>query len=142
MPSCRGVSTPPIIAPACPSCTNTPPGKKNVTVTIRVYNAALIREHRHKSTLVVENIAGFLGEPPGIFAAFTVKMIAAAQPVESSNVQPIAPHIEKTAVRAAITGNFTVAVKFSTQDAQPFTADFRPVIADCRYCPGFFSICR
>src|SRR5205085_8833450 len=91
-------------------------------------DAALVTIHRDEVAGDGEDGDGFLGGPPGIFAAGAVVVVAVADPIEVGGVDGVAPHVEQAAIVSAVGGELGVAVEFAAPDAQRFVAEGEAIV--------------
>src|SRR5436190_791649 len=89
-------------------------------MSFRVYDAALVGERRIEATRKAERIRGFLNQPPRVFAAAAVVVIAVPQPIHRSNVDRVTPHVLDRPVIAAVAADFRVTVKLAPHELEWF----------------------
>ena len=82
----------------------------------RIGDAAFVGEEWCELTRGVKNVGQLLNNPPGVFTAGSIVMVAAADPVHVHGIQHIAPLVEQCAVSAAIHGYLAVTMEFATHD--------------------------
>src|SRR5262249_54822166 len=64
-----------------------------------------------------EHLGQLLDRPPGILAAETVVVVAAADPIQFCGIQRVPPRIPQRTVAAAIHRDLCVSMEFSAQEA-------------------------
>ena len=90
--------------------------EEHITVPFRVRNATFVGEQWCELTRCVKNVGQLLNNPPRVFAAGSIVMVAAADPIHVRGIQCIAPLVKQCAVSAAIHGNLAVAMEFAAND--------------------------
>ena len=95
-------------------------GIKNILAKRRLVEAltVCVTEHGHEFTGRVEDVGELLADPPGVFAAGPVIVIATAHPIERSGIQDVAVLIQDRAVVTAIHGDLAMAVKLPAHDLE------------------------
>ena len=64
-----------------------------IAMAVRISDAALVAEQRREVFLDVVGVGEFLRQPPRVFAASAVVVIAVADPVQRRRVNCVAEHI-------------------------------------------------
>ncbi len=103
--------------------------ENHVAMSLGILHAALVVKHRDESSGAVEDVGELLRNPPRIFAARAVVVIAAAGPIHVGGVDEVAVLVDDRAVVSAVHGNLAVAVKFAAKDAQGTGRGLQPVVA-------------
>ena len=73
-------------------------------------------------------VGELLREPPGIFAAAAVVVIAVADPVELDGVDGVAEHVFEGAVGSAVPGDFGVAMVLAAQILKRLAGDLEAML--------------
>ena len=77
-------------------------------------------------------VGRLLDEPPGVFLAAAVVVVAVADPVEPGGVDRVPPHVLERAVVAAVLRDLGVAVEVAAEQAVGLAAGLDPVVAHPR----------
>ncbi len=85
-------------------------------MAVRVGDAALVGEHRREAAGDVVGVGRLLRQPPRVFAAGAVVVVAVADPVHVGHVDAVAPHVFERAVGAAVPGSLRVPVELAAQE--------------------------
>ena len=85
---------------------------------------------------------GLLSDPPGVFLAVAVIVIAVADPVEPGAVDRIAPHVLEGTVAAAVHGDLGVAVEITAEGPVRLAADLDAMIAHAGDVGGLVGVNR
>src|ERR1035438_2897250 len=93
-------------------------GEHNIAVAFGIVHAALVAEQGRETAGCIEDVSFFLGDPPRVLATAAVIVIATADPIQARGVQYVTPLIEKTAIEAAVRGNFAVTMEFTAHESQ------------------------
>src|SRR5689334_7514422 len=99
-------------------------------MAFRIRDGALITEDGSEGVGDGEEGDRLLRGPPGVFAAVAVVMIAVPDPIQTRGVDGVAPHVEETAVAAAVGGELGVAVEFAAPDVELLAVEGGAEIAD------------
>src|SRR5689334_13162212 len=87
-------------------------------MTFGIDDAALVGEHRDIAGSEVIGVGHFLLQPPGIFAASAVVVVAAAAPIHVGGVDEVTVGVDERTVAASVTGDLRVAVEFAAHNLQ------------------------
>ena len=82
----------------------------------------------------VVEVGRLLDQPPGVFLAAAVVVVAVADPVEAGGVDGVAPHVFERAVVAAVARDLGMAVELAPEQAVGLAARVDPVAAQSGRC--------
>src|SRR5205823_5563124 len=94
-----------------------------------ILHAALIAEHRDEPVSQLIGVGHLLNDPPRIFAAGPIVVIAASDPIHISGVYHVAIGVDQGTVAAAVAGDFGMAVKFAAHDLQLVIVEADAIVA-------------
>ena len=118
----------------------------HVAVAMGVGHASFVGEHGHERWGLSVQVGRFLDQPPGVFLAAAVIVVAVADPVEGGGIERVAPHVFERSVGTAVRGDLGVAVELAAEQAvgscrrrrfgRPGSASGRPVSSGWTFAAG------
>ena len=99
-----------------------PPGKENVAVAVRPFQAALVGVDRREAVLDGVHVDRLLNAPPVVRDRFARLVIAHAQVIEAGRIQRVAIGVVERTVAIAVPGKIGMAMNIAAHDAPRIAA--------------------
>ena len=112
--------------PAARQGADAAPGHHHVAVAVGVDDAPLVGLRRDELGGVVVEVGHLLDQPPHVFVAEAVVVVAVAHPVVAGGVERVPPGVFEQAVLVVVRGVLGVAVELAAEQPQRLAAVPRP----------------